>query len=107
MQRDSKWQPEQSQAGCGSRDFRTCQKIQPRGRTRRSAECAEKSVGGCFARFSGLTMTAKLTDSRDAMRQPRTRTSLKLTNTRPPACGRPELCLGGEGGEGITGTGWG
>src|SRR5580692_12572781 len=102
MQRDSKWQPEQSQAGCGSRDVRTCQKIQPGGRTGRSAECAEKSVGRCFTRFSGLTMTAKLTDSRDAMRQPRTRTSLKLTNTRPPACGRPKLNCGRKREKSIT-----
>jgi hypothetical protein len=37
---------------------------------------------------------AKLTDLRDARNQPRTRTSLKLTSTRPPACGRPKLNCG-------------
>jgi hypothetical protein len=30
----------------------------------------------------------------DARDQPRTRTSLKLTSTRPPACGRPKLNCG-------------
>ena len=53
---------------------------------------ASSSIGMRAQHFRRHHEVKKLAER--ARFQPRTRTSLKLTSTRPPACGRPKLNCG-------------
>src|SRR5271156_810545 len=99
MQTDSKWQPEQSQGGSGLARYSSTATDLTQSTQRKVRRGANQShARAAFRQACSAPTGATPLDPG----QPRTRTSLKLTSTRPPACGRPKLNCGRERGKSIT-----